>query len=299
MTSAGIELKHDHADVNGVRLHYVSAGSGPLMLFLHGFPQFWFAWQDLLQEFARDFHVCAPDTRGINLSSKPEGVKAYHVTQQTEDVRQLIRHLGHERCILVAHDWGGACAWHFASTHPEDIEKLVIINSPHPVTFARELRTNPAQQAASDYMRLFRSDKAEEACSADDFRRLSAVFTEWGAKGGRKPDADAIAAYKAAWRQPGALTAGLNYYRASPLNPPAPGQPPTHIPALRPQDFTVRVPTLVVWGEQDGALLPGLLDGLDECVPDLRIERIHEGSHWVAQEFPERVTELIRGFVSP
>jgi pimeloyl-ACP methyl ester carboxylesterase len=295
--NGGLSPVSRYAEVNGVRLHYVEAGSGPLMLFVHGFPQFWHAWHALLPEFARDHHSVAPDTRGINLSGKPVGVKAYHVTQQTEDLRQLVRHLGHEKCVLVAHDWGGACAWHFAATHPECIERLVIINSPHPVPFARELKRNPAQQTASDYMRLLRSDKAERVLAEDDFRRLAGLFREWGRGGGSAADAATIETYKEAWRRPGALTAGLNYYRASPLYPPAPGEGTDHIPDLQPADFMVRVPTLVIWGEQDSALLPGLLDGLDECVPDLRVERIPEGSHWVVHEFPDRIAALIRDFL--
>ena len=285
---------HAFADVNGVRLHYVRAGAGPLMLFVHGFPQFWYAWHELLPEFARDHTVVAPDMRGVNLSDKPTDAKAYHVSQQTEDLRQLIRHLGFERCVLVAHDWGGACAWHFAQHHPEMIEKLVIINSPHPVPFARDLRSNAAQRAASDYMALFRLDKAERVLRDNDFAKLAGLFREWGSAGGRRPDAATIALYKEAWARPGALAASLNYYRASPLYP---ADPPERVPALRAEDFTVRVPTLVIWGEQDHALLPGLLDGLGACVPDLRVERIPDGSHWVIHEFPERVTDLIRGFI--
>lgn len=286
-----------YAEVNGVRLHYAETGSGPLVLFVHGFPQFWYAWHALLPEFARDHHAVAPDTRGINLSGKPEGVAAYHASQLTEDLRQLIRHLGHERAVVVAHDWGGAVAWNLACRHPEVVDKLIIINSPHPVLFARELRHNPAQQRASDYMRLLRSDKAERVLSEDGFRRLSGLFREWGRAGGVAPDPAMVETYKKAWAVPGALTAGLNYYRASPLYPPAPGEGAAHIPELRPADFTVRVPTLVIWGESDTALLPGLLDGLGECVPDLRVERIKEGSHWVVHEFPERVSALIRGFI--
>ncbi|MGH8481535.1 MAG: alpha/beta fold hydrolase [Nevskiaceae bacterium] len=283
------------ADVNGVTLHYATAGAGPLMLFVHGFPQFWYAWHELLPEFARDHHVVAPDMRGINLSSKPEGVKAYHVSQQTEDLRELIRHLGHERCVLVAHDWGGACAWHFAATHPECIERLVIVNAPHPVMFARELRHNAVQRKASDYMALLRLDKAERVLSENDFQRLGYFFREWGGRGGAKPDAATLARYKEAWARPGALAAALNYYRASPLYA---ATPPELVPQLRQDDFQVRAPTLVIWGESDTALLPGLLDGLDACVPDLRIERIAEGSHWVIHEFPERIAALIRDFIA-
>lgn len=289
-------LAHTYAEVNGVSLHYAVSGAGPLMLFVHGFPQFWYAWKDLLPEFARDHLAVAPDTRGINLSSKPVGVKAYHASQQSEDLRQLIRHLGYEKCVLVAHDWGGACAWYLAINHPECVEKLVVINAPHPVMFARELRHNPAQARASDYMRLLRSAKAERVMSEDNYRRLAGLFDEWGRAGGKPVDAATVERYRAAWSQPGALAAGCNYYRASPLSPPDPGEPTT-VPELKAKDFMVRVPTMVIWGEQDTALLPSLLDGMEECVPGVRIERIKEGSHWVIQEYPERVTKLIRSFI--
>ncbi|HUR41788.1 MAG TPA: alpha/beta hydrolase [Verrucomicrobiae bacterium] len=287
-------LRSQYADVNGVCLHYAIGGAGPLMLFVHGFPQFWRAWEHLLPDFARDHTVCAPDMRGINLSSKPDGVKAYHVTQQTEDLRELVRHLGFERCILVAHDWGGACAWHFAMTHPDLVDKLVIINAPHPVPYARELRHNPKQREVSGYMSFFRLDKAEGLLRENDFERMARLFRDWGAAGGARADAATVSLYKEAWAQPGALTAALNYYRASPLYP---ADPPERVPQLAARDFQVKVPTLVIWGEADTALLPELLDGLDECVPDLRIERIREGSHWVIHEFPERVSALIRGFL--
>ena len=267
-------LKSGYADVNGVRLHYVSGGAGKLMLFVHGFPQFWRAWEQLLPEFARDHHVCAPDMRGINLSSKPEGVKAYHVKQQMEDLQQLIAHLGHERCILVAHDWGGACAWNFAMKHPELVEKLVIINAPHPVPYARELRCNEKQRKASDYMALFRLEKAERVISENNFQRLAYFFREWGGAGGHKADDATVAMYREAWSRPGAITAALNYYRASPLYP---AEPPDLVPILKPEDFQVGVPTMVIWGESDSALLPELLDGLDQCVPDLRIEKSRRG----------------------
>ncbi|MGQ0587085.1 MAG: alpha/beta fold hydrolase, partial [Gammaproteobacteria bacterium] len=208
----------------------------------------------------------------------------------------LIKHLGHEKCVLVAHDWGGAVAWNFAVQHPEMVDKLVIINAPHPVMFARELRHNPAQRAASDYMRLLRLDKAERVLAEDGFRRLAGFFREWGHAGGTRADLATIELHKQAWAQPGALTAALNYYRASPLYPPGPGEP-DHIPELRAADFTVRVPTLVIWGGSDTALLPGLLDGLEEVVPDLRLEKIPQGSHWVVHEFPDTITALIRDFL--
>jgi len=286
-------MDHRFAVVNGVRLHYATAGAGRLMLFVHGWPEFWYAWSAQLDDFARDFHAVAPDTRGVNLSEKPADVKQYHARHLVEDLRQLIAHLGHERAIVVAHDWGGAAAWNLAAQHPECVEKLVVINSPHPVLFARELRDNPRQQEASKYMLLLRDPKAERVLSENDFTRLFRQFDGWQ-KSANPPDAATLERYREAWTQPGALTAGLNYYRASPLHPPIAGSSP---PELDPADFTVRVPTLVIWGEQDTALLPGLLDGLDALVPGVRIERIPDGSHWVCHEQPARVNALIRTFI--
>ncbi len=290
-------MKSHFATVNGIKLHYVSAGAGKLMLFVHGWPEFWFAWKDQLPEFARDFHVVAPDTRGVNLSDKPPNVADYRAKHLVEDLRQLIGAVGHERAIVVAHDWGGAIAWNLAAWHPEVVEKLVILNSPHPIPYARELARNPEQQAASAYMNLLRDPKAERVLAENDFMRLFRQFDGWQ-RSANPPDAATLAEYRKAWEQPGALTAALNYYRASPLHPSTASHAGVDPAQLQASMFTVRVPTLVIWGMQDTALRPCLLDGLDACVPDLKIERIDEGSHWVTHEFPDRVNALIRGFVT-
>ena len=292
-----VDLRHAYADLpNGLRLHYVAAGTGPLILFVHGFPEFWYEWKDQLTDFGRDHLAVAPDMRGFNLSGKPPLVKDYRAKHLVEDLRLLAAHLGHARFVLVAHDWGGAVAWSLAAMHPELIEKLVVINAPHPVTFARELRDNLAQQQASAYMNLFRSDKAERVLSENDYGRLARMtLDEWAANGGKATDADR-SAYLAAWSEPGALTGGLNYYRASPLHPPEPGSL-SALPELDPAIFHVRVPTLVIWGERDVALLTGNLDGLEDHVDDLRIVPIPEGSHWVVHEQPARINALIRDFI--
>lgn len=290
-------MKSALADLpNGIRLHTVSEGSGKLILFVHGFPEFWYEWKDQLAEFGRDHLAVALDMRGYNLSAKPAEVAAYKARHLVEDLRQLANHMGHERFVLVAHDWGGAVAWNFAAAHPGRLDKLVIVNAPHPVTFARELRDNPAQQRASAYMNLFRSDKAERVLSENHCQRLRRMTLDaWAANGGRASEQD-HRAYLDAWTQPGALTGGLNYYRASPLHPP--DESGSAIPAINPDAFRVSVPTLVIWGERDEALLPGNLDGLEELVSDLRVERIPDGSHWVVHEQPDRVNALIRGFLS-
>ncbi len=290
-------LTHEFVDVNGIRLHCLTAGEGKLLLFLHGFPEFGYAWKEQLAEFSKDYRVVAPDLRGYNLSSRPPEVEAYQMKLLVEDVWALIAHYTAEKCVLVAHDWGGAVAWGVAVAHPDLLEKLVIINSPHPAVFQRELRENRAQQAASRYMVLLRSEKAEGFVAANTYAALreqflgervwQEIFTEEDRR-----------AYLQAWAQPGALTGALNYYRAGRLAPSeetggAPGEVSRDLAAYR-----VRVPTLVIWGEQDMALLPGNLVGLEEYVPDLTVRRVADGSHWLVHEQPQVVNRLIREFLA-
>jgi epoxide hydrolase 4 len=288
------EIKHQYAEVNGVRLYYVTSGKGPLIIFLHGFPEFWYEWKDQLAEFARDHRVVAPDMRGYNMSAKPVGVEHYQMKDLVEDVRALADHLGYKKFILVGHDWGGGVAWGFAIAHPEYLEKLVIVNCPHPAILARELANNPMQQKASQYMLLFRSPQAEQILSANNYAALVEAVLGDGLKSGVFTEADKQA-YIAAWSQPGALTGGLNYYRAANLGPPVPGAPAA--PPSDPDNMLVKVPTLVIWGEKDTALLTGNLDGMDKFVPDLTVKRIPDGSHWVIHEKPALVNGYIREFI--
>jgi len=288
-------MEHAYATVNGVRLHFVEHGTGPLMLFVHGFPEFWYAWKNQLEEFGRDHRAVALDMRGYNLSEKPADVKAYRAKHLVEDLRQLIDHLGGRPCVVVAHDWGGALAWNLAIQHLDYVSRLVIVNAPHPLLFARALKRSSEQIAASQYMLLLRDPKAERVLSQDNYRRLAAMLATFG-DGGSLSEAD-LALYREAWSRPGALTGGLNYYRASPLHPAAADAPGAGALDLDPRDFTVTVPTLVIWGERDQALRPVLLEGIEELVPDLTVERIPEGSHWVIHEQPQRVNRLIRDFL--
>ena len=287
---------HHYADVNGVRLHYVAEGQGPLLMFVHGFPEFWYAWQGQLAEFGRDHFAVAPDMRGYNLSSKPAGIEAYAVPLLVEDLVALADHLGHRRFTLVAHDWGGAIAWATALLHPDRLERLVIVNAPHPAIFQRLLAEHPGQQKASQYMLFFRSAEAEATLAADNFALLRQMVLGEGQPWGWATAADRTA-YLEAWAQPGALTGGLNFYRAARLGPPAPGEPPrTRAGDL--SGLVVKVPTLVIWGEKDTALVPENLDGLDRVVSDLTIRRVADGTHWVAHEHPALVSRHIREFLA-
>jgi pimeloyl-ACP methyl ester carboxylesterase len=293
---SGRMWKHEYATVNGVKLHYVTQGHGQGILFLHGFPEFWYAWKDQIPEFGKTHRAIALDMRGYNLSEKPPKVEDYALTTLVADIKAFLEKVSRGRkAILVAHDWGGAIAWVYAAQYPETLEKLVIINAPHPTVFSRELQSNPAQQQASGYMNFFRSAGAEQLLSANHYAALAqAVFG-----GSTKPDSfteEDRSAYIAAWSQPGALTGGLNYYRAAKIGPPAPGSPEK--PGFAGPDLpAVTVPTLVIWGEKDTALLTGNLDGLDKFVPQLTIKRIPTGSHWVVHEEPEAINTAIHEFL--
>jgi len=289
-------LQSGYAQVNGVRLHYESAGSGRLVLFLHGFPEFWRCWEKQLLHFGADHHAVAPDMRGYNLSECPPEPRDYRAKLLVEDIRQLARTFTQEKFVLVAHDWGGAVAWSLAHTQPELLSHLVIINSPHPYLFWRELAGNAAQQKASEYMLLLRNPKAERVLSENNFERLLKMrFADRSP--GPALEADK-AAYVEAWSQPGALTGSLNYYRASPLYPPAAGDAGAGKLRLEAKDFVVKVPTLVIWGEKDRALLPSILEGIDEVVEQVEVVRVPDATHWVMDEKPDLVNAEIRKFIS-
>jgi pimeloyl-ACP methyl ester carboxylesterase len=290
-----VEIRHAEADVNGVRVHYAAAGGGPLVLFLHGFPEFWYEWRRQLADFGRDHLAVAPDQRGYNLSARPEGVEAYAVRHLVADVLALAAHLGHRRFTLVGHDWGGAVAWAVALARPAALERLVIVNAPHPTVFARELRDNPAQQQASQYMLLFRRAEAEATLAAHGHKALRRALGEvWDS---RFTDEDRRM-YLEAWSRPGALTGGLNWYRAAGVGPPSgEGEPARSLFEVGGLPV-VEVPTLVIWGERDRALLTGNLVGLDAHVRALTVRRVPEGSHWVVHEQPELITHTIREFMA-
>jgi epoxide hydrolase 4 len=290
-------LKDEYTDLNGIGVHYVTAGSGDLILFLHGFPEFWYEWKNQLVDFGRDHQAVAPDLRGYNLSSKPTQVESYDMKLLVEDVRALADHLGHRRLTLAGHDWGGVVAWAFAAAHPDYVSKLIIINAPHPAVFQRELASNPKQQAASMYMLLFRSPQAEQMLSANNYQLLDQTILAEGRKRGYFTEEDRQA-YLQAWSQPGAVTGGLNYYRAARAGPPTPDNPAGSGLGVDPASLIVKSPTLVLWGELDSYLLTGNLDGLDRFVPNLTIHRIPDGTHWVIHEQPTLVNSLIRDFMA-
>ena len=292
------DFQSQYADVNGIRLHYVSVGTGKLVMFVHGFPEFWAGWENQLSDICKDYQAVALDMRGYNLSSKPADVEKYHIKDLIEDLRALAEYLGHEKFCMVAHDWGGAVAWSFAMRYPDWLEKLIIINSPHPAVFARELLNNPDQQKASQYMLLFRTPEAERILSENNYAGLMQALSQFGSKW--KMTEEVRLKYIEAWSRPGALTGGLNYYRTSPLYPPTSKNDEENIKGIMnlPHEMLeIKMPTLVIWGELDQALLTGNLKGLGEYINDLTIRRIPDGSHWVIHEQPELVNSLIRDFL--
>ena len=278
---------HRNAEVNGIKLHYVEQGKGELILFLHGFPEFWYEWKDLLPEFAKDHHAVAPDMRGYNLSDKPEAVEQYRVPVIVEDIRALAVKLKAREFVLVGHDWGGVIAWAFAAAHPEMLSKLIIVNAPHPTVFARELANNPAQQKASAYFNLFNSPQAEKVLGQNDFANLQGLMKPWASAADLKE-------YVANWSR--GLSGGLNYYRAARLRSPVSGST-TPTDNVLPQMKPIETPTLVIWGEKDTALLTGNLNGLDEYVKNLSISRVPDGTHWVIHEKTAEVIHQMREFL--
>jgi epoxide hydrolase 4 len=299
---------------HGITLSCRMAGQAgrPVLMFLHGFPEAAFVWDALLLHFARPenggYRCIAPNLRGFEQSSSPVEIAAYRAKHLVQDISALIAQTctsqnGQLAC-LIAHDWGGAVAWNLAATMPRLMKQLVIINSPHPGTFLRELQHSPAQQAASAYMNFLIRPDAEALLAEDDFRRLWHFLTATGdaQAAGQSPawlTAEVKDQYRALWRA--GLTGGCNLYRASPLRPPRPG-PPHNDPAaaavtLAPELLTVLLPTLVLWAMDDIALPPALLEGLEGYVPNMRLERVLGASHWIVHEQPDQVAGAIQAFL--
>ena len=285
---------------HGITLGCRASGpaGAPLLLFLHGFPEAAFVWDELLVHFGDRYRCVAPNLRGFGPSSAPAEVAAYRVKYLMADLEALIAQLGlGAPKALVAHDWGGAVAWTFAALRPELLERLVIINSPHPATFLRELQRNPEQQAASAYMNFLCRPDAERLLAADDFARMWPLFGRMGAIGGTQVEGGGWLTepvrdrYRAIWRA--GLTGGCNYYRASPLRPPTAADAAVMKIVFAPDYVTVTVPTLVIWGEDDLALPISLVEGLEQFVTDLRLVRVPGATHWIVHERPQLIAQQI------
>ena len=264
-------------------------------VFLHGFPEAAFVWDEVLAALAPLAHCVAPNLRGYGPSSAPTDVAAYRAKHLVADLAALIDRLGAPIDLLVAHDWGGGVAWNLAALSPERVKRLVIINSPHPGALLRELRDSPEQQQASAYMNLLVQPDAAQRLAADDFAFLWQVLDRGGDARWLTPAVRAQ--YRATWQQ--GLDGALNYYRASPLRPPTgPDDQALHDLVLPDSVVRVNVPTTVLWGEADHALRPGLLDGLSDWVPQLAIHRHAGASHWIVHEQPDWVIGHLRSVLA-
>ena len=280
---------------HGPTLHCRTSGpsGAPVLLFLHGFPEGAFVWDALLEHFSRPenggYRCVAPWLRGFGPSSAPADAKDYRPKHLVQDILALIaiESPGAPLACLVAHDWGGAVAWNTANQFPQQMQRLAIINSPHPGTFLRELQTNPAQQAASAYMNFLIRPDAESLLAANDFQRMWRFLNRPDGTPPAWLDDATRAQYHATWSA--GLTGGCNYYRASPLRPARPGDPAVDAVQLPRSMLTVDVPTWVLWGLDDIALLPSLLDGLDGYIPRLTLETVADADHWVIHTHPARV----------
>jgi len=307
-------FQDNYVEVNGQRLHYASLGKGPLVLFLHGYPSFWYQWKDQMAEIGRDHLAVGLDMRGYNLSSRPKEVDAYQMPQLVEDVRQVAAKLAGPggKFVLVAHDWGANVAWVFAMFHPEMLDKLIIVNGAHPFVSERELHENPAQRYASNYFFVFNKFLApgEQPVNENDTlesatRRANTGFVDAEVRAKRYTEEDRQAWIRA-WSQPGSTTAGLNYYRANHRNAPFNDlHPASTIPTSwsaaevtkGAKSTIINVPTLVVWGLRDTAILPGHLSGLEKWVPNLSVRLYPEDDHWVMMQKAVPVAKDIRAYI--
>ncbi len=281
-------LTHHYATVNGIRMHWAEQGSGPLVVLLHGFPEFWYSWRHQMPALAAaGFRVVAPDQRGYNLTEKPKGVAAYGMDHLVADVAALIRELGEARAAIVGHDWGGGVAWSFAARHPEMTTRLAVLNCPHPAAMQRALRRNPRQMLRSWYILFFQLPKLPElAFRAQNYRAIEQALRGMALRPDTFSDED-VRAYKSAAAQPGALTAAINWYRAA----------AREFRQTRPLP-PITVPTLLIWATEDRALGVELTRGMSRWVKNLAIRYIPRTSHWVQQERPEIVNRYLLEFLA-
>ena len=281
----------------GVELDVMLGGpaDAPAIFFLHGFPESSRTWRHQMVDFVKDYRVLAPDQRGFARSSKPSEVSDYTHDKPVGDLFALADALGIETFTLVGHDWGGAIAWAAALGNPARVTRLAIVNAPHPFIFQKSVFDDMGQREASQYIRSFRMPGMAEYFSAKPDKLFDKTFGHSGV--GPETSAMERALYLDEWRQPGAIAAMLNWYRGAAVMVPPPGVT-VPLPDFLLKAFPkVRVPTLVVWGMKDKALLPLQLDGLDALVEQLTIVRVPDAGHFVPWEKPQAVADALRPFL--
>jgi pimeloyl-ACP methyl ester carboxylesterase len=294
-------LEFQFIDVGAGRLHVATAGDRgkPLILFLHGFPEYWAAWAGVMEELAGDFFLAAPDQRGFNLSFRPEGEEAYRARLLVSDVAALADRLSPGKpFVLAGHDWGASVAYAYAFAHPARVSHLVIANGTHPVCFQRAILEDEGQRAASQYFHTLRAPGAAARMAENDFARTMKMLAGFSRTDWLTPER--AAGYRAAWARPGAMEAMLHWYKSSPILVPRPGENVDDAPLLSvpTERVTVSMPHLVIWGEADEALRPACLDGLDRFAPHLTVKRVAGAGHWILHEKPAEVAGAIAAFVS-
>ena len=293
-------MRHETVQANGIDISVRALGhaGSPLILFLHGFPEYSGAWDEVLPAFAGSFHCVAPDQRGYFRSSKPKELEAYRVKNLVRDVLALGDHFSPGKPFtLVAHDWGASVAYATAIAAPARIAKFAAINGVHPGPFQRALIEDEAQRAASAYMHYLRDPRAEELLSANNFEKLLGMLSRFGQQPWLTPQRQA--AYVEAWSPPGALTGMLNWYRASPLMVPHPGASvdPATVMKLDPAQLRIRMPHLVIWGMDDRALLPVSRATLPDYCDDLTVREIANADHWVVHQKTDQVIGYLNSFL--
>jgi pimeloyl-ACP methyl ester carboxylesterase len=281
------DVRHERVKADGVELHVAAAGDGPPVVLLHGFPENWRSWRRQFDPLVRaGFSVWAPDLRGYNLSDRPAAREAYHLRHLVADVAAIVHATGYPRAHIGGHDWGGVVAWIFADRHPDLVHKLVIFNAPHPKIYFEKV-WRPAQMLKSWYVAFFLlPGLPERTMSARNFAVVRDIFKRGPARRGTFSDDD-IEEYVQALSLPGALTAGLNYYRAN-----------VRSDALAlGRSARIAADTLVIWGERDPALTIGLLDGLETVAPRVQVRRIPDAGHWVQNEASQEVNQMLMEFL--
>ena len=293
-----------HTLPTGVELECRTSGQPgqPLLLFLHGFPEGAFIWDSLLTHFGNRYRCVAPNLRGYGKSSQPTAISDYRAKHLVEDLAALIAIEGAGRAAcVIAHDWGGAVAWGLANRYPAQVQRLLILNSPHPGAFLRELQKNPQQQAASQYMHFLRRPDAPELLAENDWSRMLGFFQH---PDGSLPDwltPERQQQYREHWSL--GVHGACMFYAASPLVPPRPGASEDELQDIRglslPNEMLhIPVPVRILWGDSDLALHPALLDGLEQWVPRLQVEHLKGCSHWVVHERPEAVQHALTDFLT-
>lgn len=280
-------FEHRFIEANGIKIHYVTQGEGPLVVLLHGFPEFWYAWRHQIPFLAKNFQVVAPDLRGYGRTERPFHISDYQISILSEDIKGLILALGHQKAYIVGHDWGGAIAWNLALEKPEVVDRLAVLNCPHPYMFVKALRSNFSQIRKSWYIFFFQIPRVPEYFFKLNGKvLLKNLFRHSSAKNTFR-DED-INLYYETMNQEGAFTSALNYYRAA-----------FHKPKTSQKREKISSPTMLIWGEKDVALGKELTYNMEPLFTGpFRLDYIPDCSHWANEEQPEIVNRLLEEFFS-